>query len=86
MSKVSCGVCEDSCLEGSMYVCGKCASKALESQTAANNNERAESATKTCEGCRNWKRDKRWGLNCTTCIRNIDRIVDNFNVAQSPVS
>jgi hypothetical protein len=37
MSKVSCGVCEDSCLEGSMYVCGKCASKAAESQTTANN-------------------------------------------------
>ena len=54
--------------------------------SASHNNERAESATKSCEGCRNWKRDKRWGLNCTDCIRNIDRIVDNFNVAQSPVS
>ena len=50
------------------------------------NNERAESATKSCEGCRNWKRDKRWGMACTDCIRNVDRVVDNFNVAQSPVS
>jgi len=54
--------------------------------SASHNNERAESATKSCEGCRNWKRDKRWGMACTDCIRNVDRVVDNFNVAQSPVS
>jgi hypothetical protein len=32
MSTVSCGVCGSSCLKGSMYVCGECATKASGTQ------------------------------------------------------
>ena len=36
MSIVSCGVCDSSCLKGSMYVCGECATKAGGTQPTDN--------------------------------------------------
>jgi hypothetical protein len=36
-----------------------------------------------CGGCRNFRRGRRWGMNCTECIRNTDRLVDNYSVAAS---
>jgi hypothetical protein len=33
-----------------------------------------------CEGCNRWRKGKRWGLDCTVCVRNVERIVDNYAV------
>jgi hypothetical protein len=31
-----------------------------------------------CDGCNRWRKGKRWGLQCTVCVRNDERIVDNY--------
>jgi hypothetical protein len=83
--------CKDveNCDENSCSLCEsvfKAATKAVEEKFSTHNNARAETATKNCEGCRNWKHGRRWGLYCTTCIRNVEKVIDNFNVAASPVA
>lgn len=51
---------------------------AVLSQPAYNSSSPKLLSVGNCEGCKRWRKGKRWGVNCTVCVRNEERIVDNY--------
>jgi len=61
-------------------ICVECASESDVATPSASDNSSSPKllSVGNCEGCKRWRKNKRWGVMCSLCIRNVERIIDNY--------